>query len=746
LAGHGLAWLQAQRTSDRTRRLGLVTAGLLGLVGWTWHLLARQMAHSQIYDRFKPVPVGFPAFSPLPWINGAIGLTMVALFVGLTGVWYWHRSRTGIAAVALLAGLVLDLGSFGWIFEWHTYSVGRDCLRIPAPLSDLPERLAASHQRFLSVDTLVKDNYTAPPNLPTLWRMENAGGDAQLRLGRLNQLLGRRVLPAAVPDVLAVLVGTEATHVEYKHNCAWNRRDLMVEPLASKSFPRTQTSITFTVPDGAARSLAILGKLGIAVAVPDDAALVAVAVETMDGGAFKTLVRKADLQPVLDPGEHFEDQPARDEAGREFLTDRCLANLPFPETLTVRRLRLDWVGPAGVYFQVCRASLVKDLQFCFLTQLMLAGDHFRILAALPEDTGWLYENRHPAPRARLVSEVLPFPPADVLRALRTGFLPDGSRFDPLRTALVEKEEYRLAEPVDPSANVVVTARQATTTAVQTHSSRESFLVLADAFYPGWQATLDGAPTEIVQTNYVLRGVKVPPGEHAVCFAYRPRSLYLGLAISGVSALTLLGVVVWDARRRRVRFRVANAAASARRLLRTIEQQEILPVRFEATAVTSSTYPAAPALPVAEGRVRDDDGADEDVLNFHRHVENDDAVLQDSEDQHAQQRAGHGTHAARQASAADDDRGDDLQLQAGTDVGIAALGLGERDHAGPAREEPGDGVNEHLLPVHLEAAEPGGRLVGADGLAVAAEDGVPLDHGRHHCQRRQAPDARIEQSG
>jgi len=48
--------------------------------------------------------------------------------------------------------------------------------------------------------------------------------------------------------------------------------------------------------------------------------------------------------------------------------------------------------------------------------------------------------------------------------------------------------------------------------IETNNSRPAFLVLSEIFYPrGWRATADGKPVEIVQANFVLRGLEVPAG-------------------------------------------------------------------------------------------------------------------------------------------------------------------------------------------------------------------------------------------
>ena len=46
------------------------------------------------------------------------------------------------------------------------------------------------------------------------------------------------------------------------------------------------------------------------------------------------------------------------------------------------------------------------------------------------------------------------------------------------------------------------------------------LVLCQNYYKGWQATIDGKPTEIATANFAMMSVPIPAGEHKVVFEYR----------------------------------------------------------------------------------------------------------------------------------------------------------------------------------------------------------------------------------
>jgi hypothetical protein len=66
------------------------------------------------------------------------------------------------------------------------------------------------------------------------------------------------------------------------------------------------------------------------------------------------------------------------------------------------------------------------------------------------------------------------------------------------------------------------------------------LVLSEYHHPGWHATVDGSPAEIVAADGVLRGVYLGEGEHQVDMVYRPQAVIWGL---GITALSLLIICV-----------------------------------------------------------------------------------------------------------------------------------------------------------------------------------------------------------
>ena len=78
-----------------------------------------------------------------------------------------------------------------------------------------------------------------------------------------------------------------------------------------------------------------------------------------------------------------------------------------------------------------------------------------------------------------------------------------------------------------------------------------YLVAALARYPGWSATLDGQPIEILDANTAFMAVDVPSGRHALEFIYDPASFRDGLWLALLGLSITIGLVLFRARSRPV---------------------------------------------------------------------------------------------------------------------------------------------------------------------------------------------------
>ena len=75
-----------------------------------------------------------------------------------------------------------------------------------------------------------------------------------------------------------------------------------------------------------------------------------------------------------------------------------------------------------------------------------------------------------------------------------------------------------------------------------------YVVIAQRFDPGWQATVDGVPVTPLEAEVLLTAVPVPAGRHQVVLAYRPSALVMGRAVSVGALLVWALAWVWAWRR------------------------------------------------------------------------------------------------------------------------------------------------------------------------------------------------------
>lgn len=158
--------------------------------------------------------------------------------------------------------------------------------------------------------------------------------------------------------------------------------------------------------------------------------------------------------------------------------------------------------------------------------------------------GVVYENPRALPRAYLVPGVTVAPEPDgAIEAMKR---PD---FDPRRTAVLYRSPDASFPETALEGDAEIVAHEPNRVAVRTRANRPALLVLADNHYPGWQATVDGRPADVLRTNHTFRGVVVDGGEHEVVFRFRPASLYRGFWLYVGCLALLLAYGLWLLTRR-----------------------------------------------------------------------------------------------------------------------------------------------------------------------------------------------------
>lgn len=168
----------------------------------------------------------------------------------------------------------------------------------------------------------------------------------------------------------------------------------------------------------------------------------------------------------------------------------------------------------------------------------LPPQQFELVNADQQKKIYTYKNAGALPRAFFVSNaVVATTDHDVFNAL------NAADFNPAKTAIVEKNLPEQITSPD-TARAVVAEFKSHKIVINTAASSRALMVLSEVYYPaGWNAYIDGNKAEIFKTNYVLRSVIVPAGEHKVEFRFEPVMYDLGWKLSnaawGISILCIL---------------------------------------------------------------------------------------------------------------------------------------------------------------------------------------------------------------
>jgi hypothetical protein len=98
-------------------------------------------------------------------------------------------------------------------------------------------------------------------------------------------------------------------------------------------------------------------------------------------------------------------------------------------------------------------------------------------------------------------------------------------------------------------------------AIGTNATEPAFLVVADTYFPGWEARLDGEAVPIHRVNLLLRGVAIPAGAHELRMSYAPEGWVPAMWVTraALAAWCALAVALVAAGFKRSQGRSAGAA-------------------------------------------------------------------------------------------------------------------------------------------------------------------------------------------
>jgi hypothetical protein len=564
LAAIGLDGLLRNPAHPRRQPLLAWLTVILSLVGWSY--LAPQLTGS--FPSPPESPIRAPATDTLlGWAVEALAVVLILL------ARRWCRLPIRIALLAGTAVTVLFISSRPLPANHPTAPEALDALR-PAPAHLLAAARNADSQppgRFLSIsdtafdpgdvaelESIYSDRLDADafydfliatkqkeilaPNLPLLFGLSAVDGYDGGVLPLANFVSLQRLLLAkdqvsmdgrlrenltAIPDGRWLSLFDARFVITDKVGDAWADGVFYdLQHVAELNGSQPNASVAY-LPSFEATGL------GVVLSYPDVEAgtpLVRLVIRFADGREHEMLLRAAEGETL---------RPSAD--GRTLVVRR----FSWPQPGIPVALVAIAVGEPSLTITVRGVSLVDSRDGTFQSLVLSGTGRYRLVHSGDVK---IYENLDRPTRAFLVPQAT-WAPSDEA-ALSEMRVPG---FDPAAQVVLSGG----GEPLFPTAyrspgHVAVRTYEPERVVLHIEATDPAWLVLTDAFYPGWRATIDGRPTSIVRANLLFRALPIDPGTHQVVFSFRPPTVRAGIAISLSAAV--IWILAWFMMRRHTRRR------------------------------------------------------------------------------------------------------------------------------------------------------------------------------------------------
>jgi hypothetical protein len=495
------------------------------------------------------------------------------MFSGLGAVVWWFLNPSRRRAAVLISIVFLDLIVLGRSVAISERSPRIGDLAPPQNLVRYGDLVESSGQRLLPLGGLFASIDAGKPNVSRLWNIPNASGYNPLILSRYADFLGMTPNGAVAPRrleesdrsldmlgvryVLAPRDGLTA-ETEVRHGLLWPLVELN-ERIGTGCGSDSPTRIDFPVSGVEARRIALVTSLACAETVPQGQPVLRVTLVDNDGeasGEAKILEagvhtaewawERSDVRDIVahEVGPIFEAFQSIDESGTPFDGYRYLSTFSIDRTESIDTIRLEWLGSNGE-LSLIKIVLENDQEVIFAVNLAVRFlvNSSRWTHAESVGSTAIYENYRALPRVWLASNVVALSGEVFLSTFRCGRFPDGRPFDPYESVLLEEPiDFQPVLP-DPQRSTLVVDRRPGRVEVEATSAYGGFLILAETYYPGWVASVDGVPAQVVPSNFALQGLPLGSGTHNVVFEFRPMSFYAGVATSIVAVVLIVSLLL-----------------------------------------------------------------------------------------------------------------------------------------------------------------------------------------------------------
>jgi hypothetical protein len=141
----------------------------------------------------------------------------------------------------------------------------------------------------------------------------------------------------------------------------------------------------------------------------------------------------------------------------------------------------------------------------------------------------IFANPGAFPRVRIVHAAVGAPDEDAVISTVVNPATD------LQRTVVVRGVPPVLETCD-GGDVQVVRYRTTSVALRVTTPCKSMVLVADTWFPGWKASVDGKPAQIYAAYDIVRGVVVDAGQHEVVMRYRPSSVFAGMLLAFMGIL------------------------------------------------------------------------------------------------------------------------------------------------------------------------------------------------------------------
>ena len=592
LAGFGADWLcrtlrpQAVFEKSRWARLSGASAkngfvvymmGLLvAIAGVAWWLVSFRQWIERDPGAVKSVVQAtyLSLRNERPWLTTDMVLNFLNYSLAPT------NPRTAISLALMLATFLL-------LFAWYAFR------RLWRAWASLLVLLVAADMLLFATDfhPAVPVQQLTTPNGPTQWLVAHDvdGQERVYTTQGVRKTEANRLLPFKVADITGYSSLETKRHQNYMAKMNEDEMPLLDlygaryvvtlrKPIALPSYGHVGYHPTHPLVDGPrggvngravfymsppvkTDEVLLISNLRDAAEMPQGAVVAEIVIVDTSGERTTLKVRAGrdtadwayDRPDVLPHVDHKRPEVAAQQWVTDSRGDRFQANLYYGDihldrTRTVDKVEFRYIYPAGKV-RLYGMALWENPS---TAHQVLNRNHF--IPRYEDDEVAILENPSALPRAFLVSSATVMKPTDILNTMANG------DFDPRGTALLELPEEDESQAgggvADPKTvadwlqgsagaqpgRAQIVSYHADEATIRTVSEHNTLLFMADSYYPGWKALVDGREAPIYRADYLFRAVEVPAGEHEVRFIFEPESFALGTRLSLFTISTLL--LVW----------------------------------------------------------------------------------------------------------------------------------------------------------------------------------------------------------